>query len=112
MKVINYAGTELVTGDDIAAAVMEYSAALAQESTAVAVEIPVLKDDGTRVMASILIGPASQIVAEHVETGFEELIDDEVVEGLHARRRSLHPVAQTKTAAPTQRDFDSEADGF
>jgi len=113
MKMITYAGAKLMTGDDIAVAVLEHSAALAEENTAETVEIPILKADGSRSTASILVGPASQIVAENVETDFDELLDPETVERLKARTRALRPGIQAGAADqdPTT-DFDSWSDGI
>jgi hypothetical protein len=88
---IVYAGEELVTGDDIAKALLKYSEALAESGSASTVEIPTLTDDGTRSTATVLVGPASQIVARPVESSFEELRDPAVVEHLTALTRELRP---------------------
>ncbi|SFR92380.1 hypothetical protein SAMN04487846_0641 [Microbacterium sp. cf046] len=88
-----YAGTRLMTGDEIADAVLEYCAALAEVGTAETVEIPVLTDEGVRASARLLVGPASQIVAEDVETSFDELVDSDVVSLLRSRTQSHRPVA-------------------
>ncbi len=74
---IVYAGEELMTGDDIAQALLKYSEALAEQGSASTVEIPTLTDDGTRSTATVLVGPASQIVARPVESSFDELRDPE-----------------------------------
>ena len=100
MKTILYAGSELLTGDDIADAVLEYCAALADEQSAEIVEIPVLNADGSRATATLLVGPASQIVAKGASTRFAELIDSDTVANLKARTREHRPVA---SAAPHDR---------
>ncbi|MGA1827829.1 hypothetical protein [Microbacterium sp.] len=105
MKILTYTGAELMTGDDIADAVLDYCVALAEESTAETIEIPVLKPDGSRGTASLLVGPASQIVATQVDTDFDELIDEQTIRLLHTRTLAHRPVAQHSDAQQF-RDFD------
>ena len=88
---IVYAGEELMTGDEIAQALLKYSEALGEKGSASTVEIPILSDDGTRSTATILVGPASQIVARPVESSFAELRDPRVVEHLGALTTDLRP---------------------
>jgi hypothetical protein len=88
---IVYAGEEFTTGDEIAQALLKYSAALAEKGSAATVEIPTLSDDGTRSVATVLVGPASQIVAKPVESSFAELRDPRVVERLAALTSDLRP---------------------
>jgi hypothetical protein len=88
---IVYAGEELTTGDEIAQALLKYSEALAEQGTASTVEIPTLTEDGTRSTATVLVGPASQIVARPVESSYEELRDPQVVEHLTAMTIELKP---------------------
>lgn len=105
MKILTYTGAELMTGDQIADAVLEYCVALAEEATAETIEIPVLQADGSRVVASLLVGPASQIVATEVDTDFDELIDEDTIRVLHARTHAHRPVAQT-SGVQQFHDFD------
>jgi hypothetical protein len=93
MKLILYAGSRLVTGDEISTAVLDYCAALADADTAETVEIPVLTAEGVRSHATLLVGPSSQIVAEDVTTAFEELVDPDVVSLLRQKTRMHRPVA-------------------
>jgi hypothetical protein len=93
MKLIVYAGSRLMTGDEIAVAVLEYCAALADADTAETVEIPILTTEGYRAHATLLVGPSSQIVAEDVDTVFEELVDDVAVRMLRDKTRVHRPVA-------------------
>lgn len=106
MKLIAYAGAKLLTGDDIAAAVLEYCAALADEDAAETLHIPVLREDGTRGSALMLVGPASQIVAEDVDSPFEELIDTDTVDLLASRIRSHRPIVHTSSVAPAAEEYD------
>ncbi|MDY0909382.1 hypothetical protein [Microbacterium sp. CFBP9034] len=94
MQMIMYSGGQFLTGDDIAAALLEYSRALGEEDTAKIVEIPILEEDGSRAIATFLIGPASQIVTKSVRTDLDELVDAEVVQWLRRQARGItHPEA-------------------
>jgi hypothetical protein len=68
MQRIYYAGEHFLTGTEIANALVSYAAALAQRGSADAIEIPVLHEDGRAVVINFLVGPASQIMAEEVDT--------------------------------------------
>jgi len=83
-----------MTGDDIADAVLDFCVALALESTAETVQIPVLQADGSRGTASRLVKPASPIVAPQVDTDFDESIDEQTIRLLHTRTLAHRPVAQ------------------
>ena len=100
MKAIIYAGTQVLTGDDIALAVMRYSGALAEAGMAETIAVPMIEADGSRGSVMILVGPASQIVAKDADIGGEELIDLQTVEELNAKIRRLHPVAVTDSGPP------------
>lgn len=93
MHQVHYAGGSVLTGDVIAAALLEYAAALARNSTSVTVEIPVRETDGARGFAQVLIGPASQLVSTHAPGAGDEIEDDELVEQFIAATRRLAPVA-------------------
>lgn len=94
-----------MTGDVIADAVLDYCAALAEEAAAETIRIPVLKADGSKGVATMLVGPASQIVATQVDTDFDELIDEETIHLLRARTNAHRPVAQPSELQQLH-DFD------
>ncbi|MGP3534881.1 hypothetical protein ACTU3I_08820 [Microbacterium sp. RD1] len=108
MKTIVYAGDRLVTGDEVAIATMNYSRALADAGTAATVEIPVIGPDGFRTTAVLLIGPASQIVAESGPENMTELIDDDVVAELQELTRRLEPSAGPETSPPADLAWTDE----
>ena len=89
MQIILYAGGQFVTGNEIAFALLEFSRALGEEDTAQIVDIPILEEDGSSGTAKFLIGPASQIVSKSFRTGFEELVDAEVVDRLRRLARTV-----------------------
>ncbi|WP_194409546.1 hypothetical protein [Microbacterium cremeum] len=106
MKRIIYAGSEFLTGDEIAIALLRYSAALAEVGEAETVTIPALDEDGAIGSVDMLVGPASQIVAVPAARGVTELVDPGVLAELDARTRRLHPVAVVDPAPPVDLDFD------
>jgi hypothetical protein len=96
MERIYYAGNTIHTGTEIAHALLSYAQALANKAASATVIIPIVHEDGTVVQAEILIGPASQLVAEEYESDGPELEDPEVVERLSKAAAGLavvHPVA-------------------
>lgn len=108
MKLIHYAGDELITGDAIADAVLDYAAALARTEGSVTLQIPVRLPDGRQSEAKLLIGPASQLVALTSESEFAEIVDDELVAGIrreiiamsNARPQSVTPENAEKWDQP------------
>jgi hypothetical protein len=63
MKTIHYAGDVVLTNDDVADAVVDYASALAKKGSSAELTIPVVLDDGSTSTASMLLGPASQLIA-------------------------------------------------
>lgn len=97
-----------MTGDEIAAALLTCSEALADAGQAEAVSVPSREPDGTISTVMVLIGPASQIVARDVDTGGDELIDTEAVARLKAIQSRLRPVVTIDGDPPVSTDWDSE----
>ncbi|KZE92470.1 MULTISPECIES: hypothetical protein [unclassified Agromyces] len=89
MKQLTYAGGDVLTGTAIAEAVMDFAEALARHDDASQVTFPALGEDGSILQTTLLIGPASQIVARDVEVEHDELVDDAAVRELRARIRAL-----------------------
>jgi hypothetical protein len=89
MKQLTYAGGEVLTGDAIAEAVMDFAEELARHDDAAQITFPALSEDGSIVETTLLIGPASQIVVRAVEVEYDELVDDAAVQELRARIRQV-----------------------
>jgi hypothetical protein len=89
MERIHYAGGVLLTGSEIADAIVDYAAALAARRTAASIDIPIRTEDGRTARAHLLIGPASQLVTEPVESDLDELVDDELVASLRSAASAL-----------------------
>jgi hypothetical protein len=88
MKRILYAGGSFLTGDDIADAVLDYAAELANAGKAAKLVVPALDLEQQPEVVSLVVGPSSQLLAEPVSMGHE--LDDDVFTGaLHLRTRLL-----------------------
>lgn len=94
MRKIIYAGDTLVTGDDIAAAVLRCGKALAEIGAAEMIEIPVIDAGGDIRTVTLLIGPSSQIVVSQVETDLPELLDADCVATLDDLATQRSPRAE------------------
>lgn len=108
MKTVIYAGSEFVTGDDIALALLACGRALAEAGEAEAVQVPTREPDGTVGEVTVLIGPASQMVIRDVHVEGDELVDDVAVGRLNSIQRRLHPIASVDVAAPSDPDWDDD----
>ena len=103
MRRIVYAGTVFYTGDELAAALLEYARALGQQGIADTVFIPGRTIQGDVDDVEVLIGPASQIVSEPVELIGPELQDPGLVDRLRARTAELAPRKPEAEPANTER---------
>lgn len=79
MQRIHYSGASLVTGDDIASCVVEYASALARTGACAQLTLPVRLNDGGVGSATILLGPASQLVTVTEPSPFEKFDAPELV---------------------------------
>ncbi|MFF2488021.1 hypothetical protein ACFVSU_16570 [Microbacterium sp. NPDC058062] len=107
MKRVIYAGSEFVTGDDIAAALLGCGQALAEAGEAEAVTVPTRELDGSVGEVTVLIGPASQMVARDADSDDDELVDEVAVARLNSIQRRLRPVAVIDLP-PSHDDWDDE----
>ena len=82
MRRITYAGTELYTGDRIAESLLDYARALAREGSSDTVFVPGRTTTGAVGGIEVLIGPASQLVSEPVDSIEPEIEDAALVEKL------------------------------
>jgi hypothetical protein len=89
VKLVIYAGEHYLTGDELAAALVDYGQALAETGTAESVTVPIREPDGSEGSAVFLVGPASQIVVKSVTSGQDELIDERTVNLIRSRIRRL-----------------------
>ena len=71
MQRIHYSGVSLLTGNDIARGVVQYARVLARVGGSAEVSLPVRLSDGGTANATLLIGPASQLVTVEESSPFE-----------------------------------------
>jgi hypothetical protein len=64
MREIMYAGGSFVTSDEVATALLEYAAALANSDRSATVHVPAAIDGDEPNDVLVLVGPASQLMAE------------------------------------------------
>ncbi|BDV29614.1 hypothetical protein [Microbacterium terricola] len=108
MRSIFYAGAEFVTGDEIAAALIDCGRALAEAQLAANVEIPVLEADGSRSAATFLVGPSSQIAVKAYSRSLDELVDSAAVERMRLIVRRVRPTAAAPTTERLGEDGDTD----
>lgn len=107
MRAIHYAGEDILTGTDIADAVLSYAQALAETDGSATVEIPVIGTGGQVVASTFLLGPSSQLIAvELPDYEGEEISDPELVAELEELTAQLkRPVGR---ALPSESVMDSQ----
>lgn len=87
MKRVSYSGQVFLTGDAVADALLEYAAVLARAGQADRVTVPGIGEGGRVTRFDLLVGPASQIIAEAVEHLNEDLVDEALIADLEVRGR-------------------------
>lgn len=111
MDRIHYAGASVVTGTEIARALLDYAQALAQAETSDTVDIPVLQDDGATGRWEVLVGPASQVASESLDgDGHDDkIVDDVLVARLHRQADRLRKRGTPTAVAVEEAPFDDGA---
>ncbi len=89
MRRITYAGTWFDTGDEIAAAILEYARALARHNIADTVLVPGRTAFGDDSNVEVIIGPASQIVTASIDLAGKEIEDPGLVAMLRNKTAEL-----------------------
>ena len=110
MKRIHYASGSVLTGDAIADVLVKYAAALATNTAAAEVHAPAILEDGEVGEIVMLLGPASQIMAETEHFDGPELLDDDFVNGLDDRVAALGPRRATFVRLGTESMDDYDVD--
>lgn len=87
MKRVTYGGGSILTGDRIADALLDYAAALARAESADHLRVPAVGADGLPAVVDVVLGPASQLLAEAEGVAGGDLEDAAFVEELEHRAR-------------------------
>jgi hypothetical protein len=72
MKHITFGDKSLLVGDEVADALLQYAAFLANEGRGDTVEIRAISSDGDEVTATFLLGPGVTMMAETAHTSLPE----------------------------------------
>lgn len=88
MKRIFHPGGSIITGSDLADAVLLYAEALSNRRQVDVVDIPVVGEDGLPGRAQFLIGAASQLVSVTAEQGACELVEQGTTDLLQHKARN------------------------
>lgn len=105
MDRIHYAGDSVVTGSDIARALLGYAQALAHVGSSATVDIPIVNADGTEVRWEVLVGPASQITSRETDWDGPELRDDVLVARLRRQSEQLRDRGTSAAVAAEDPEF-------
>jgi len=110
MKQLYYPGGSVVTGSDLADAIMLYAEALCNRRQVDVVDIPVIGAAGQLLRAQFLIGSASQLVSVTAESVLQELVEPETLDFLNRKTQSgaMIPAAWTREESATAQfdEFD------
>jgi hypothetical protein len=98
MRCVTYAGETVMTTDDVAASLIELTAAVAKEGQAEAVSIPIVTDAKKVAQADLVIGVGNDVLSAPLEWDDEEPDFAAAVEELRAHR--LFPRARLRAVEP------------
>jgi len=106
MKTIHYAGDSVLMNDELADAVVEYAAALARVGSSAELTVPVVIQDGSVLSASMLLGPASQLIATPSPEAKEAAADTELLADINREIALLGSVTAEPIDGPTVQGID------
>ncbi|WP_334148232.1 hypothetical protein [Microbacterium sp.] len=88
MKIVSYAGQQLITTDDVAEALVQLAASVASEGTSEAVQIPILTDD-RKDCADLIVGVGNDVlVGPQTSAGVDPDFSEEAA---RLREHPLYP---------------------
>ncbi len=103
------AGNTLVTGNDIAHALLDYARWIVTRREVDLVHVPTRAPDGSIGRTALLLTPTTQLSSETMAAGGEELMDTELVVELRAaatRLRLPHPTVAQEPVRQLVDQFD------
>jgi hypothetical protein len=92
MREVIYAGGSFITSDAVADALLDYAAQLANADRAAALSVPALDQFGQPFEVSVVVGPASQLMAEPVANSAPEPEAAEFLADLERRITELRRI--------------------
>ncbi|HEX4402308.1 MAG TPA: hypothetical protein VHZ98_13375 [Galbitalea sp.] len=110
MRILSYSGESVLTTDRVGEAVVDYARALIAEHATDVVDIPVLFEN-EELTASLVLGPASQLIVIPARESDTPLGDELIVARLRAkidalRPRAVLPVDSDSVNRAEELDFD------
>ena len=112
MRCVTYAGETVITTDDVAASLIELTAAVAKEGQAAAVSLPIVTDDRKVAQAELVIGVGNDVLSAPLEWHDEEPDFSHAAAELKDHRRFPRPHLRAVESdasdddAPLDYDFD------
>ncbi|MCJ1709329.1 hypothetical protein [Microbacterium sp. VKM Ac-2923] len=111
MRCVTYAGETVITTDDVAASLIELTAATAREGQSEAVSIPIVTEAGKVAQAELVIGVGNDVLSAPLEWDDEE--PDFADFAVELRRHRLFPRRRLQAVEsgpdddePVEWDFD------
>jgi hypothetical protein len=98
MRIVSYSGESVVTTNGVGQAVVDYARALIADNSTDIIDIPVVLDD-EELMASLIIGPTSQIMVSPSRVHEVTLRDELTIARIRTRIAALGPHRVIPTAA-------------
>ena len=113
MDRIHYAGDSILTGTEIARALLEYAQALAVAGTSATVDIPVVDErDGSIGRSELLIGPASQLISDTEDSPYDDAIDHDLVTHMYDEAARLRRYGADAPTAVTGVEENNPVEDF
>ncbi|WP_298874840.1 hypothetical protein [uncultured Microbacterium sp.] len=106
MRCVTYAGETVMTTDDVAASLVELTAAVAKEGQAEAVSIPIVTDDKRVAQAELVIGVGNDVLSAPMDWHDEE--PDFAHAAAELKNHRLFPRPHLRAVEPTSGEDDDE----
>lgn len=104
MRSVTYAGETVITTDDVAASLVELTAAVAKEGQAEAVSIPIVTDAQKVAQAELVIGVGNDVLSAPVEWEGEQPDFTAAADELRKHRLFPRPHLQAVESHPDSDD--------
>jgi hypothetical protein len=97
MDRIHYAGDSILTGTDIARALLDYAQALAQVGASATVDIPTIDAHGAPGRSEVLVGPSSQLLSNSEASEYDDVVDADLVADMTQKAEHLRHFGPSST---------------